>query len=100
MSACQLSEAIGSDEATAERMLPVVSKIIEAHAPDAPSEVMNEAAIRYAGYLRNTRPALGLRKMDVGSLSVEPLVAHGPAFRNCGAAALLMPFRLHRGGLV
>lgn len=101
LSACALAEAIGAAEDVAERLLAVVSMIVEKYATDAPSEVANEAAIRFAGYLKNTLTTVGLRRMNIGSnITIEPMMSHGSAFHHSGAAGLLARFRTHRGGLI
>ena len=57
--------------------------VIEAHAPDAPDVVKDEALIRIVGYL-----------YDV------PTTAYANAYRNSGAAAMLLKWRIHRAGRI
>ena len=100
LSACELATAIGAEEDVAGRLLTVVKAVIDKYAPTAPASVSNEAAIRYAGYLKNTTATVGLRSFEAGSLKIEPMMAHGSAFHHCGAAGLLSRFRQHRGGVI
>ena len=76
-----------SDEELAEvtRLLAYGLVAVEKHAPDAPDAVQNEALIRLAGYLFD-QPNAG-RGLSFAN-----------AFRNSGAAAILLPYRIHRAG--
>ena len=91
-----LSQSIrlgGSDEETAQatRLLAYATEAISRHLgtayDDAPEAVVNEAAIRLAGYLYD-----------------QPTAAGGASFanavRNSGAASMLLPYRVHRAGSV
>ena len=72
------------ENAEATRLLSFATLTVEKHAPDAPDPAHNEAAIRLAAYLYDQENA-----------------ARGPgfasAFRNSGAASILLPYRVHRG---
>ena len=72
-----------TDEAT--RLLAYSSEAVLRHAPSATDTALNEAAIRLSGYLYD-QPNAGR------GLSF----AH--ALRNSGAAAILLPYRIHRAG--
>ena len=69
------------------RLLAYATAAIEQHALSAPTAISNEAAIRLAGYLFD-----------------QPFAGRGPvysnALRNSGAAAMLLPYRVHRAGPV
>ena len=90
----ELSAAIrlgDSDEEIAEaaRLLAYVTEAITRHLADAydtaPEAIVNEAAIRLAGYLFDMPNAgRGLSYANAG--------------RNSGAWAILLPFRVHRAG--
>ena len=73
------------ETAEATRLLATATELVTRHAPDAPDAMHNEAVIRVAGYL-----------FDM------PQAARGAGFadvmRNSGAAALLLPWRVHRAG--
>ena len=78
-----------SAEETAEatRLLAYATEAVTRHAPDAPDVVHNEATIRIAGYL-----------FDQPTASRNAAFAN--ALRNSGAGAILLPYRVHRGGNV
>ena len=71
----------------AQRLLVYASTAVTKHAPDAPDAVQDEAAVRLAGYLYD-----------------QPFASSGNkyknALRNSGAAAILLPYRVHRAGSV
>ena len=93
-----LAEALPKG-APAARLLPVAVALVQDYAPDAPEALQNEAVIRFAGYLAEARfGAVSSRSVD--PLSQEYVVNHAPAFRNCGAAALLTRYRVRRGGAI
>ena len=90
LSVLELAAAIrlgNSTEETAQatRLLATATEIVTRHAPGSPDAIQNEAAIRVAGYLFDA-----------------PQAAQGAGFgdilRNSGAAALLLPYRIHRAG--
>ena len=78
-----------TDEETAQatRLLAYATAAVEKHVPNAPATIANEAVIRLSGYLFD-----------------QPFVGRGPtyanALRNSGAAAILLPHRIHRAGSV
>lgn len=85
------------DRATANRLRAVAGAVVDRYAPDAPTEIANEAKLRFGAYLLNTSDTLGYRKLNMG-VDVEMMHLHGPMFRNSGAAALLTPWRVRRAG--
>lgn len=92
LTAAQLATAIRlgtSDEETAQatRLLAVATALVTRHAPAAPTAMQNEAVVRVAGYLYDQPTAAGGTQ-------------HANALRNSGAAALLLPWRVHRAGKV
>ena len=78
-----------TEEETAEatRLLAVASEMVTKHAPNAPDVIHGEAAIRAGSYLFDQPPA-------------ERSSSFANALRNSGAAALLLPYRIHRAGTV
>ena len=61
--------------------------LVEQYAPDAPDEISNEAFTRLAGYLMDHDPSGMMRG--------------GPSpIRSSGAASLLAPWKVRRGGLI
>ena len=80
-----------TDPEEAGRLLKVICALIEREAPDAPAEIRREAAIRCAGWLRQTSVTLG---------QLDQLRAHATsAVRASGARALLAPW-VRRGAAV
>ena len=73
--------------ATATRLLAYGTAAVEKHAPDAPDAIQNEAVIRLTSYLFD-QPSVGRG------------AAYANALRNSGAAAILLPYRVHRAGIV
>ena len=95
----QLAEATGAPTGVAERLLPVATRKVVDYAPQAPTEMLNEAVIRFAGYL--VESGFGAtRSRTVGSLSLESVVNHSTAFRNSGAAMLLTYHKVRRAGSI
>ncbi len=90
LTAAALAEAIRvcdtpEETAQVERLLAVATALVVRHAPDAPGDIHGEAAIRVAGYLFDMpQAARGAGYADV--------------LRNCGALALMLPWRVHRAG--
>ena len=73
------------ETAQATRLLALATQVVTKHAANAPDAVQNEAAIRVAGYLFDApQAAQGAGYADI--------------LRNSGAAALLLPYRVHRAG--
>ena len=101
LSATDLAAAIGASDDVATRLLAVAKAHVERYAPLAPDDVANEAAIRFAGYLNQSTGFTGaLRSISLGSVDLEVASTHGPAFRNCGAAALVSPWKIRRAGAI
>ena len=69
----------------ADNLLAYASEAVTRHAPDAPDVVHNEAVYRLSGYV-----------YDRPFASVATRFAN--AMRNSGAAAALLPYRVHRAG--
>ena len=76
-----------AEMAQVARLLAYGTAAVEKHVPDAPDAIQNEAVIRLSGYLFD-QPNAGR-----GS-------TYANALRNSGAAAILMPYRVHRAGSV
>ena len=99
ISVAQLAEATGAPTAVAERLLQVGAQIVVDYAPQAPTSLLNEAVIRFAGYLAQSDFG-GVRSETIGPMSVEHVVNHSAAFRNSGAAALLTRHKQRRAGSI
>ena len=92
-----LAVEIGVTEERATRLLEVATKLVVRYAPNAPTAVVNESVIRFAGYLGESGYG-AVRSETVGPMSVEYQTNHAAAFRNSGAAALLTHYRVRRAG--
>ena len=99
ITASELADATGAPSDVAERLLPVATRTVLDYAPDAPTELLNEAVIRFGGYLAQSDFG-GVRQEAIGSQSVEYQLNHAAAFRNCGAAGLLTRYKVRRGGSI
>ena len=90
MSALRLSDT-PEENTEAARLLAFSTETISSYLGDAysgaPSTILNEAAIRIAGYL-----------FDMPYASRGTFFAN--SLRNSGAGAMLLPYKVHRGGLV
>ena len=80
-------DATDTDEiADATRLLEYATEAVTRHVADCPDAVHNEAVRRLSGYLRDMPEAA---RGD----------AYSNALRNSGASRMLLPYRLHSGGL-
>ena len=90
LTAAELAAALrlgDSTEETAEatRLLAFATAAVTKHAPAAPDVVQNEAAIRLSAYMFDM-PNAGRG------------AGYADSIRNSGAAAILLPYRVHRAG--
>ena len=92
-----LATAVGSSEAVACRLGPVVAALVERYADAAPEAIKSEAVIRAAGWLHASKP--GLRKVGISSLDIE-FEGGQSALRHSGAMALLSAFKVRRAGKI
>ena len=94
-----LAAEIRATEPRAARLLEVATEHVERYAPDAPSSLLNESVIRFAGYLNGSDYG-GFRQQTVGPKTLEFVVNHAAAFRNSGAAMLLSVYKVRRAGAI
>ncbi|MXZ32126.1 MAG: hypothetical protein F4Z20_01695 [Gammaproteobacteria bacterium] len=91
------------EKAEVTAVMSQLSARIEQYASAAPIAVKREACARFFGYL-NEAPSGAFTKRDIGVMHVSFnqtfQYSHAAAFRNCGAAALLAPWRVRRAGVV
>ena len=73
------------ETALVTRLLAVASAMVLQYAPDANSDIQNEAVTRISGYLFDKPQAPGG-------------IMYANAGRNSGAWSLLLPYRVHRAG--
>lgn len=88
-----------ADHDQATRLLAVVTALVERYAPDAPEEVLNEAAVRCAGWLAHTA-AGSIARVETGPKATEYAVGQKGALRHSGAMSLLAPWKMRRAGAV
>ena len=94
-----LATETGAELERATRVLPVAEAIVLEYAPEAPEAIMNEAAIRLAGYLLQADYGT-VREESLGPMSVGYQLNHAMAFRNSGSQALLTRFKKRRAGAI
>ena len=92
-----LAAAVGSSEAVACRLGPVVAALVDRFASGAPAAVKTEAVIRASGWLAATKP--GIRKVGVSNIDIEYSGGQS-ALRHSGAMALLSPWKVRRAGAI
>ena len=80
-------------------LLAVASALIEEYAGGAPLAAKNEAAVRMAGYLRQSDFG-GFRREEIGPKVAEYVTNHAAMFRNSGAMALLTRWKVRRAGAI
>ena len=98
LTAAALAEAARIKPDVATRLLPVVTAMVSRYAPEAPQPLLNEAAIRTAGWLAQTPNRV--RSLDIGSVKLEYTDPQRGALRYSGAMALLSPYKVRRGGVI
>ena len=81
------TEPTGAQGIVLARIDATARAMVLEHAPDAPSEISNEAFVRVSGFLYDSDPS--------GSTPGGP-----SALRSSGAAAILSPYRVRRAGVV
>ena len=93
-----VADVVGVDLTKATRLLAVGKARVEREAPSAPESVSNESVYLFAAYLKDQGSG-ALRSKQIGgdTLSWEFATNNGLAFRNCGAKALLAPWKVRRG---
>ena len=92
LKAAVAGRAAESDEAAAA-LGELAAARVEREAPEAPQAIRDEAVIRYAGYMAGADYG-AIRAETIGPQSVDYKVSHGNAWRSCGAAGLLAPWRV------
>ena len=95
----QLAEALAINQSLADRLHPVAKALVEQYAPNAPEAVQNEATIRTAAFLKDTKPTT-LQSLRVGNIDLSFNTNQKSALRHSGAMALLSPFKQRRAGVI
>ena len=99
LTASELAAETGADLPRAERLLQVAAQMVLDYAPQAPTALLNEAVIRFGGYLVQSDYGT-IRTEEIGPKRVEAHLNHAAMFRNSGAAALLTRHKRRRAGSV
>ena len=99
ITAAQLAEAIGTDSATATRLLPVGTELVNRYAPSTPDAIANESCVRVCGWLAE-QPAAAIRSDKIGDIETDFAPTHLSALRHSGAMALLSPWKVRRAGAI
>ena len=92
------SLAAADDEGTCN-LGELAAARVERQAPGAPQAIKDAAVIRYAGYM-GTADFGTLSEQTIGPLTRKWPVSHANAWRNCGAAGLLAPWKIRRAGVI
>ena len=98
LQAAVAGRTVESDE-DASALGELASARVEREAPGAPQAVRDEAVIRFVGYWAQSDYG-SIRSESIGPRSVEYIANHANAWRNCGAAGLLAPWRIRRAGAI
>ena len=99
LKADEIGRIVGGRKDDLPRLVQAAAARVLRYAPDAPDEIHNEAAIRLVGYLAQSDYG-SITEEAEGPMSRSFVVNHADAFRRCGAAGLLAPWRTHRAGNV
>ena len=99
VTATALAQALGVNQALADRLLPVAVALVEKYAPGAPSAIQDEAAVRCAGWLAE-QPAAAVTSEATGDIATRYAINNVSALRHSGAMALLSGWKVRRGGVI
>ena len=99
VTATALAQALGVNQALADRLLPVVTALVQQYAPVAPSAVQDEAAVRCAGWLAE-QPAASIRSESTGDVSTAYNTTSTSPLRASGAMGLLTFWKVRRAGVI
>ena len=87
--------------ADAARLGRVCAELVEEYSPGAPQPIRDEAVIRTAGWLHESKPGLADSKLSVGPLDIARTFSPGfSALRHSGAMSLLTRWKIRRGGVI
>ena len=95
LTAEQLAAETNASLARCTRVLRVAKVMVNRYAEGAPTDLKNEAAIRFGGYLLGSDYGGIARERGGpgGQAEFEYAINHADAFRRSGAAMLLTPYR-------
>ena len=88
------------DDARIKRIGATASAHVERYAGrGTPQNCKDQATELFSGYLSQARTG-PVTKIALGTFSTERMTNHAAMFRNSGAAALLAPWKIRRGGAI
>ena len=94
-----MAATAGVDVATATRLLPVSTALVEDYAAAAPVAIQDEAVVRVTGFLVAT-PSAAIASRRIGEVAIAYNTRRSLAImRGSGAGSLLAPWREHSGGI-
>ena len=103
----ELVRRFGADTVRAGALVEVAGLAVERYAPGAPAAVKLEAVNRFASYLadQGTGAIRSYTESDEtgpkqSNRNTEYVADHAGAFRRCGCAALLSPYKKRRAGVI
>ena len=99
LTAQQLADETAATIERATRVLAVAARLVTDYAPQAPTEALNEAVVRFGGYLVQSDYGT-VRDEALGPQSVSYTTNHAALFRTSGAMALLTRYKRRRAGAV
>ena len=92
-----------NDANRATRILAAATEKVREYLGDAyadtPESVVNEAVVRFGGYLAQSDYG-GVQSEGEGPLTVAYTTNHANMFRTSGAMALLSPYKVRRAGVL
>ena len=97
LTASALAQALGVNQAMADRLHPVAVALVEKYAPTAPTAVQDEAVVRCAGWL-SEQPHASIQSESTGDIRTSYSTTNLSALRASGGMALLSPWKMRRGG--
>ena len=99
--AVALLESALPDGAPVARLGAVAAALTEEYSPGAPQPIRDEAVIRTAGWLHESKPGLADSKMSAGPLDIARTFSPGlSALRHSGSMALLSRWKIRRAGRI
>ena len=99
ISEAELAEALGVNQALADRLHAVALALVERYASSAPEAIQSEAIIRASGWLAE-QPMASIRSEETGDIRTSYATSGTNALKHSGATALLAPWRVYRAGVI
>ena len=96
VTAAHLADFLNIELSFAQELLAAAIDRVNGYAPKATTAAKNRAVTMFAGYMAQSDGG-AIQRDTLGPMTVDYVVSHGSAFRNCGAAAMLSRYRRRRG---